>query len=141
MTDSFTTDRSTTPFRAMADSEKRFFPNGPAPSDADPSGNGPLGTEEKSDWPVRSRFRKKYMPYGVRICDETLEEIRRFEDCIVVTAAKSGKKAVDIETREGPLRAQWGDWIMENSEGRHYPIAHEEFRKTYEPVGNQPKDS
>jgi hypothetical protein len=116
---------STIPFNAMAD------------SDQSPSGNaaqGSSGAEEKYDWPVRSRFQKKYLPYGVRICDETLNEIRVFKDCKVVTAAENGRKAVVIETREGKLRARYGDWIMEDSEGSHYPIAHEELRKTYEPV-------
>lgn len=64
---------------------------------------------------------------GVRICVDTLDEIRGYEDCRVVTEGCSGKTKVYIETREEKLSAYIGDWIMEDSEGHHYPIADEEI--------------
>jgi hypothetical protein len=64
-----------------------------------------------------------------------LDLIQEFDDCKVgYDHLRKGKYYVTIETREGTLKAGWGDWIMEDSEGRHYPIADEEIRQTYEPV-------
>jgi len=92
-------------------------------------------TDEQDQWPNRSRFRKKYQPYGVRICNENLDLIQDFDDCKVgYDHLREGKYYVTIETREGKLEAGWGDWIMEDSEGHHYPIADQEIRVTYEPV-------
>lgn len=94
--------------------------------------------QEKTDYPLRSRFRKNYQPYGVRICEETLDEIAAFDDCTVgANKMLEGEYYVRVKTREGELKAYAGDWIMEDSEGHHYPIAHEELRKTYEPVTDQ----
>jgi hypothetical protein len=44
------------------------------------------------------------------------------------------QREVIVQTREGDLTVYLGDWIMEDSEGHHYPIADEEIRQTYEPV-------
>ena len=100
-----------------------------------------LTAEERFDYPVRSRFRKSFQPYGVRICDETLDEIGDFDDCQVMIAGSHHPDlehgefiSIVIETREGTLEAGMGDWIMEDTEGHHYPIAHQELRKTYQPV-------
>jgi len=72
----------------------------------------------------------------VCICEETLEEIKGYDDCTVISESETvyGGLLVQIETREGVLEADEGDWIMEDSEGHHYPIADEEIRQTYEPV-------
>lgn len=90
--------------------------------------------QEKTDWPLQSRFQKLYQPYGVRICPETLDDIDDMFDVFIEYIEADGEICVSIETREGQLKAYDGDWIMEDSEGHHYPIAHEELRKTYEPV-------
>lgn len=99
---------------------------------------GVTRTDENGEWPNRSRFRKKYQPYGVRICDETLDEIREYEDCSIIRMGSQTSEPLSVEvqirTREGHLKAKPGDWIMEDSEGHHYPIADEEIRQTYEPV-------
>lgn len=86
------------------------------------------------DWPIRANFQKKYCPYGVRICADTFDEIKEYEDCTTVSDPGTDEIWVEIETREGTLTALWGDWIMEDSEGCHYPIADEEIGKTYEPI-------
>lgn len=90
--------------------------------------------QNTKDWPKRSRFRKKYQPYGVLICEETLDEIESFDDCVIEWIESDGEICISIKTREGKLKAYDGDWIMEDSEGHHYPIAEEEIRKTYEPA-------
>jgi len=106
------------------------------------SGTGSVSSSEScehrdDEWPFRSHFRKKYQPYGVRVCEETIEEIRSYDDCSVIQGSDfEGDPIywVEIQTREGTLEANYGDWIMEDSEGHHYPIADEEIRQTYEPV-------
>jgi hypothetical protein len=108
----------------MADSQK-------SPSSATA---GVTRTDENGEWPNRSHFRKKYQPYGVRICSDTFDEIAQYEDCVIEWVESGGGICVTIETREGRLKAYDGDWIMEDSEGSHYPIADEEIRQTYEPV-------
>jgi hypothetical protein len=41
-----------------------------------------------------------------------------------------------INTLEGTMRAEVGDWIIEGIEGEHYPCKDSIFRKTYEPSNN-----
>jgi len=99
------------------------------------SSSGSCEHRENDEWPNRGRFRKSYHPYGVRICEATLEEIDDFDDCRVgYNHQLENKWYVTIETRGGEPRAYIGDWIMEDSEGHHYPIADDEIRQTYEPV-------
>jgi hypothetical protein len=93
---------------------------------------------------LRAQFQKGYKPYGVRVCEETLDEIAEYEDCEIMAAGPEHPSldpqefmGVVVQTREGSLKAEEGDWIMEDSEGRHYPIAHEELRQTYEPITNE----
>ncbi|WP_103029982.1 hypothetical protein [Salinibacter altiplanensis] len=91
-------------------------------------------SEENHDWPIRGRFRKKYQPYAVRICEETLGEIAEYEDCKVVTDYETEEVRIKVQTSEGTLRALWGDWIAEDSQDEHYPVSHDEFRRIYEPI-------
>jgi len=39
-----------------------------------------------------------------------------------------------IETLEGEMRANLGDWIIKGVEGEFYPCKPDIFEKTYEPV-------
>jgi hypothetical protein len=96
--------------------------------------------EERYDWPIRGRFRKQHQPYAVRICAETLDEIAKYDDCqIMLAGPKHPDKEpgaflkVVVETTEGKLTIKDG-WIAEDSQGEHYPISHDEFRRIYEPV-------
>ena len=97
--------------------------------------------EERYDWPIRGRFRKKYQPYAVRICEETLGEIADYDDCQVMRAGPHWDGSEDegeflcvvVHTSEGTLEIKDG-WIAEDSQGEHYPVSHEEFRRIYEPV-------
>lgn len=41
---------------------------------------------------------------------------------------------LDIETLEGTMRADPGDWIIRGVQGEFYPIKDSIFRETYEPV-------
>jgi len=44
------------------------------------------------------------------------------------------KHACEVQTLEGTMRAQPGDWIITGVEGEKYPCADRIFRKTYEPA-------
>jgi hypothetical protein len=97
--------------------------------------------EHREEWPIRSRFQKKYQPKGIRITAETLKEIHGYDDCAVMPPPHVEMHRTDMEhrevivqTREGDLTVYLGDWIMEDSDGHHYPIADDEIRQTYEPV-------
>ena len=46
-----------------------------------------------------------------------------------------GVEYVKIETREGTMRGNRGDWIVRGVEGELYPVKPDIFAKTYEPVG------
>jgi hypothetical protein len=69
----------------------------------------------------------------------TLNEIGKYDDCEVVVAGPEHEKKdgaflyIVVETTEGTLTIKEG-WIAEDSQGEHYPISHDEFRRIYEPV-------
>lgn len=44
-----------------------------------------------------------------------------------------------VETLEGRVRAEWGDWIITGVAGEKYPCKDSIFRATYEPV-DEPED-
>jgi len=46
-----------------------------------------------------------------------------------------------IETLEGVMTAQPGDWIITGVEGERYPCRDSIFRVTYEPVPDEPAES
>jgi hypothetical protein len=95
--------------------------------------------EQKSDWPIRGRFQKRHQTHAVRICTATLHEIDNYDDCEVIVAGPKHEYEegaflhVFVETTEGTLTIKDG-WIAEDSQGEHYPISHDEFRRIYEPV-------
>ncbi|SDJ75929.1 hypothetical protein [Paenibacillus naphthalenovorans] len=60
----------------------------------------------------------------------------KFRKKPVVVEAYQTDVEVIIETLEGPLRAQVGDWIITGVNGEKYPCKPEIFEKTYEIVGN-----
>lgn len=44
------------------------------------------------------------------------------------------KRVVTLATREGPMVAQVGDWIVRGVEGELYPCAPDTFKATHEAV-------
>ena len=52
----------------------------------------------------------------------------------VVIEAYQTQKVVDIETLEGTMRADAGDWIITGIKGEVYPCKPDIFAATYEPV-------
>jgi len=63
---------------------------------------------------------------------------RKFRKKPVIVEAYQTDKEMIIETSEGPLRADPGDWIITSINGEQYPCKPDIFEKTYEPVDNSP---
>jgi hypothetical protein len=61
-----------------------------------------------SDW---DRFKKTYNPWGVKIPE--------------------GVGKIKIQTREGEVVAEPGDYLMRDSKGYLYPIAEDELKRVY----------
>ena len=58
----------------------------------------------------------------------------KFRKKPVVIEAYQTDKEMDIETLEGTLHANVGDWIITGVKGEKYPCAPDIFEQTYEPV-------
>ena len=54
----------------------------------------------------------------------------------VVIEAYQTDKELDIETLEGTMHANSGDWIITGVNGEQYPCKPDIFDKTYEPVSD-----
>ena len=52
----------------------------------------------------------------------------------VVIEAYQTEKEMDVETLEGTMHANVGDWIITGVHGEQYPCKPDIFEKTYEPV-------
>lgn len=48
------------------------------------------------------------------------------------TALPIINRCIDIETLEGEMRAEMGDWIIKGVKGEFYPIKNEIFIETYD---------
>ena len=58
----------------------------------------------------------------------------KFRKSPVVIEAYQTDKDLDIETLEGTMHANIGDWIITGVNGEQYPCKPDIFEKTYEPV-------
>lgn len=58
----------------------------------------------------------------------------KFRKKPVVIEAYQTEKEVYIETLEGRMKANKGDWIITGVNGEQYPCKPDIFEKTYEPV-------
>lgn len=54
----------------------------------------------------------------------------------VVIEAYQTDKELNIETLEGTMHANVGDWIITGVHGEQYPCKPDIFEKTYEPVSD-----
>ena len=58
----------------------------------------------------------------------------KFRKKPVVVDAYQTDREMNIETLEGVMHAEPGDWIITGVNGERYPCKPEIFEKTYEPV-------
>lgn len=63
----------------------------------------------------------------------------RFRKKPVVIEAVQLDAKIRIETREGALYGEAGDWLITGVEGEKYPCGDAIFRKTYEPADDEAK--
>lgn len=59
---------------------------------------------------------------------------RKFRKKPIVIEAYQTDKEMMIDTLEGPLRADPGDWIITGIRGEQYPCKPDVFEKTYDKV-------
>lgn len=52
----------------------------------------------------------------------------------VIIHARQLGEAMDIETLEGTMHANTGDWLIRGIKGEYYPVKDNIFQETYEPV-------
>lgn len=58
----------------------------------------------------------------------------KFRKRPVVIDAYQTDKEMDIQTLEGTMHANVGDWVITGVNGEQYPCKPDIFEKTYEPV-------
>lgn len=80
------------------------------------------------------KFRKKLIVVeAIRYDGSNYQEIAGFvgEKCWV---SRRMNAPVLIQTREGRMSAELGDWVVKGADGEFYPVKEYIFLKTYEPV-------
>lgn len=99
-----------------------------------------------------ARFRKK--PVMIEATQLTREVVEAFlwdggalpDGCRLGSAShhpenrRLHKFHATVDTLEGPLRAEIGDWIIRGVAGEFYPCKPDIFEATYEPVPEQPTE-
>ena len=55
---------------------------------------------------------------------------------VIVEAVRTYEPVI-VQTLEGDMQAQAGDWIIKGIKGELYPCKDDIFRETYEPVGKE----
>ncbi|OBZ18282.1 hypothetical protein A8L34_01470 [Bacillus sp. FJAT-27264] len=62
------------------------------------------------------------------------KSVRKFRKKPIVVEAYQAVSEMIIQTLEGPLRAEPGDWIITGVKGEQYPCKPDVFDRTYELV-------
>lgn len=84
------------------------------------------------------QFRKKPVVIeAMQFTADTKQQVLDWITCPVYDAwDKTGEPALYIETLEGNMMAQPGDWIICGVKGEFYPCKPDIFEDTYEPVNS-----
>lgn len=89
-----------------------------------------------------TRWRKKPVEIEAR---QLVDDLRNHTEIAAWIEAGGGHALIPfaepclyIETLEGKMRADIGDWIIKGVQGEFYPCKPNIFEATYEPVGGQP---
>jgi len=81
------------------------------------------------------KFRKKPVVVEVmQFTEATKDRCFHFVTCNRYADWKDGKSILVIETLEGDMRVENGDWIIKGVKGEFYPCKPDIFEATYEPV-------
>jgi len=79
-----------------------------------------------------SCFEEPFINY--RDVEKYYKEPERFRKKPVVVEAYQTDKEMIINTLEGKMKANIGDWVITGVNGEQYPCKPDVFEKTYEPV-------
>ena len=83
-----------------------------------------------------AKYRKKPVVIEAMLLTEgNLEQVEKW--CggdIKGTALHRSERVLDIQTLEGEMRANIGDWIIRGVKGEFYPCKPDIFEQTYEKV-------
>ena len=86
------------------------------------------------------RFRKKPVVIEARqVVPETIDEIAAWcgGDPFMLTDPEygtPGPHGIAIDTLEGTMHADWGDWVIQGVAGEFYPCKPDIFEATYDEV-------
>jgi hypothetical protein len=90
---------------------------------------------------MMKKFRKRPVIIEAIQFVDNVEEIVEWLNDDLNTPASFGydkdKVVIFIETLEGVMTAQTGDWIIKGVNGEFYPCKPDIFEKTYEPVESE----
>ena len=81
--------------------------------------------------------RKGKLPQTMKRIPDSATPIQVFKKPIPVKAEQL-TEARTVQTKEGPVEAKAGDWLMTGVKGEQWPIPPEKFAATYEPVAGKP---
>lgn len=82
-----------------------------------------------------SKFRKKPVVIeAVQFTGDNITQIENLLGFIVLGANRSNLQSFQIDTLEGSMRADVGDWIIKGVKGELYPCKPDIFEATYEEV-------
>lgn len=89
------------------------------------------------------RFRKKPVVIEAQQLEDDVMNHICIVNWIVVEGGKAFMPAVEpciyIETLEGRMRVDIGDWVIRGVKGEFYPCKPDIFEATYEPVESEPE--
>lgn len=83
-----------------------------------------------------TKFRKKpVVVEAEQFTDENKDMVFNFVTCNKYpTTDENDKPTLTIQTLEGDMTAQLGDWIIKGVQGEFYPCKPDIFKETYEEV-------
>lgn len=84
-----------------------------------------------------SKFRKKPVVIEAKQlprANHLVEDFHRWCDEVCFSNWASGRGGIEIETLEGTMLAEPGDWIIKGVKGEFYPCKPDIFEATYEPA-------
>jgi len=78
------------------------------------------------------KFRKK--PVIIEAVQWTYDNVKELAEFMGMPCMMDDGDCVIIQTLEGPMKANNGDWIIKGVKGEFYPCKPDIFKETYEKV-------
>jgi len=87
------------------------------------------------------KYRRKPLIFeAIQFSGENSEVISEWSKGVAFirgTALPVAEREMEIETFEGTIRAEFGDWIIKRAKGEFYPCKPNIFKETYEKVADE----